>query len=76
MHVEAVSASFSHPLPPMLFSLSLFFLTRPDLLGFGLYLMRKTYPFAFLGCDSQIRSPTDLSLYKDIYSTEKDLLCR
>ena len=38
-------------------------LPRPDLLGFGLYLMRKTYP---LGCDCKIPSPTDLSLCKDV----------
>ncbi|KAK7304838.1 hypothetical protein VNO77_42729 [Canavalia gladiata] len=50
----------------MLFALSVFFLACPDLVGFGLYLMRITYPLAFLGCGCQIRSLTDLSLCKDI----------
>lgn len=66
MYVETVSASFSHPLHQMLFSLSIFFLLCPDLVGFGIFFMKITYPLALIACDSQIHSPTDLSLCKDV----------
>lgn len=66
MYVETVSASFSHPLHQMLFPLSIFFLLCPDLVGFGPFSMNKTYPLAFIACDSQIPSSTDLSLCKDV----------
>lgn len=67
MYVETVSASFSHPLHhQMLFSLSIFFLPCPDLVGFGIFFMKKTYPLAFINCDSRVPSPTDLSLCKDV----------
>lgn len=65
MHVETLSASFSDPLHHM-FSLSKFFLQWPDLVGFGLYLTKKSYPHAFITYDSQICSPTDLGLCKDV----------
>ncbi|RZC25948.1 hypothetical protein D0Y65_004575 [Glycine soja] len=67
MYVETVSASFSHPLHQMLFPLSIFFLLCPDLVGFGPFSMNKTYPLAFIACDSQIPSSTDLSLCKDYW---------
>ncbi|KAI4344311.1 hypothetical protein L6164_011554 [Bauhinia variegata] len=50
----------------MWFSLSISFLQWPDLVGFGLYSMRKTYPLASINCDSQIHSLTDTSLCKDL----------
>ncbi|KAK7329905.1 hypothetical protein VNO77_24087 [Canavalia gladiata] len=50
----------------MLFSLSIFFLLCPDLVGFWPFCMNKTYPLALIACDSQIPSPTDLSLCKDV----------
>ena len=68
MHVETVSASFSHPLHQMVFTVSIFFLLQPDLVGFGLYLIRTMYPFAFLACDSRIHISTDLKLSKDVMS--------
>ncbi|KAL9314295.1 hypothetical protein ACSQ67_019747 [Phaseolus vulgaris] len=73
MHVHAVSATFSHPLPQMLFSFSVFYLPCPDLPGFGLHLMRKAYPLPFLGRDSQIASPTDLGFCKDLCAFVADL---
>jgi len=66
MYVETVSASFSHPLHQMLFPLSIFFLLCHDLVGFGPFCVNKTYPLAFIACDSQIPSPADLSLCKDV----------
>ncbi|KAF5469426.1 hypothetical protein F2P56_013502, partial [Juglans regia] len=47
--------------------------SRPDLLGFGLTLMKEQDPFALIGCDSRIHSLSDLGLCKDIYCREKDL---
>lgn len=66
MYVETVSASFSHPLHQMLFSLSVFFLPCPDLVGFGFCFMKTTYPLALIAFDSQVPSSTDLSLCKDV----------
>jgi len=50
----------------MLFPLSIFFLLCHDLVGFGPFCVNKTYPLAFIACDSQIPSPADLSLCKDV----------
>ncbi|KAK7347621.1 hypothetical protein VNO80_22157 [Phaseolus coccineus] len=52
----------------MLFSLSIFFffLLCHDLVGFGPFCVNKTHPLAFIARDSQIPSPADLSLYKDV----------
>jgi hypothetical protein len=67
MYVETVSGSFSHLLHQVLFSLSIFFLLCPDLVGFGILFMKKTYPLDLFACDSpQISSSTDLSLCKDV----------
>jgi len=68
MYVETVSASFSHPLHQMLFPLSIFFffLLCHDLVGFWPFCVNKTYPLAFIACDSQIPSLVDLSFYKDV----------
>ncbi|KAK4257572.1 hypothetical protein QN277_007142 [Acacia crassicarpa] len=76
MYVETLPASFSDPLHrQMLISLSKFFLQWSDLLGFVLYLKKKTYPHAFVTYGTEICSRTDLGLCKDIYyCREKDLL--
>jgi hypothetical protein len=50
----------------MLFSHSLTAFSRPDLLGFGLILMKKQDPFAFISCESRIHSQSDLGLCKDV----------
>lgn len=56
--------SFYH----MLFNFSLFITSfpLPDLLGFGLILTKEQYPFAFMSCNSDIDTQSDLYHCKDV----------
>lgn len=65
----------------MLFSPSLTSLPPPDLLGFGLFLMKKQYPFEFIRCNTEILIQSDLGLCKDVcffvfpFSFQACILC-
>jgi hypothetical protein len=51
----------------MLVFQSLTAFSRPDLLGFGLILMKKQDPFGVISIDSQIHSESDLGCCKDVF---------
>ncbi|KAL9442558.1 hypothetical protein AB3S75_020971 [Citrus x aurantiifolia] len=60
---------YHHPLKSTSFQLP-----EPDLLGFGLFLMKKQYAFVIVSCHSRIHLHSDLGCFKDIYCRGKDLL--